>query len=110
MIESQFLYLTTIGWRTGKQHTIEIWYVTHNEKYYIMSERGINAHWVRNINRNPRISFNINNSNYDGEGRVIDSTKESQLAAQISEIMNAKYHWDQGLILELRPLSQTTVS
>ncbi|RPI81504.1 MAG: DUF385 domain-containing protein, partial [Nitrosopumilales archaeon] len=50
MIESQFLYLTTIGWRTGKQHRIEIWYVTHNEKYYIMSERGINAHWVRNIN------------------------------------------------------------
>lgn len=104
MIESQFLYLTTIGWRTGKQHRIEIWYVTHNEKYYIMSERGINAHWVRNINHNPRISFSINNSNYEGEGRIIDSTKESQLAAQVSEIMNAKYQWDQGLIVELRSL------
>jgi len=104
LIESQFLYLTTIGWRTGKQHTTEIWYVTHNEKYYIMSEHGINTHWVRNINHNPRISFSINNYNYEGEGRIIDSTKESQLAAQVSEIMNAKYQWDQGLIVELRPL------
>lgn len=75
-----------------------------------MSERGINTHWVRNINYNPRISFSINNSSYEGEGRIIDSTKESQLAVQVSEIMNAKYHWDQGLIVELRPLGQTTVS
>jgi deazaflavin-dependent oxidoreductase (nitroreductase family) len=104
LIESQFLNLTTIGWRTGKQRRIEIWYVTHNDKYYIMSERGFSAHWVRNINHNPRISFSINKSNYEGEGRIIDSTKESQLAAQVSEIMNAKYHWDQGLIVELRPL------
>jgi hypothetical protein len=102
--ESQFLYLTTIGWRTGRQHRIEIWYVTRNQRYYIMSERGNNAHWVRNINHNSRISFSINNSNYEGEGRIIDSMKESQLAAQISEIMNVKYHWDQGLIVELSPL------
>ncbi len=70
----------------------------------MMSERGINAHWVRNINHNSRISFSINDSNYEGEGRIIDSTKESQLAAQVSEIMNARYHWDQGLIVELRSI------
>lgn len=70
-----------------------------------MSERGINAHWVRNINHNSRISFSINNSEHEGEGRIVDSTKESQLAAQVSEIMNAKYRWDQGLIVELKPLN-----
>ena len=70
-----------------------------------MSERGINAHWVRNITHHSRISFNINNSEYEGEGRIIDSTKESHLAAQVSEIMNAKYRWDQGRIVELRPLN-----
>jgi hypothetical protein len=68
-----------------------------------MSERGMKAHWVRNINHNPRISFSINDSEYEGEGRIVDSKKESQLAAQVSEIMNAKYHWDQGLIVELSP-------
>lgn len=86
LIESQFLHLTTIGWKTGKQHRIEIWYVTHNEKYYVMSERGMNAHWVRNINHNPRISFNVNNLKYEGEGRIIDSKRETQLAAQFQKL------------------------
>ena len=69
-----------------------------------MSE-GKNAHWVRNINHNARISFSIDGLNYKGEVRVIDFLKESQLAAQVSELMNAKYKWDQGLIVELEPLN-----
>lgn len=94
-----------MGWRTGKQHRIEIWYVNYNGKYYVMSELGKNAHWVRNINHNTRISFSIDGLNYEGEARVIDFLKESQLAAQVSEMMNTKYKWDQGLIVELEPLN-----
>jgi hypothetical protein len=28
--QPQLLYLTTIGWKTGKQHRIEIWFVEFN--------------------------------------------------------------------------------
>jgi hypothetical protein len=70
-----------------------------------MSELGENAHWVQNINHNARISFSIDGLTYNGEARVIDLLKESQLAAQVSELMNAKYKWDQGLIVELEPLN-----
>lgn len=56
----QFLYLTTKGWKTGKQHRIEIWFVQCNKMYYVMSERGKQAHWVQNIMHNPRISFAVN--------------------------------------------------
>jgi hypothetical protein len=49
--------------------------------------------------------LSIDGLNYEGEARVIDFLKESQLAAQVSEMMNAKYQWDQGLILELEPLN-----
>ena len=70
-----------------------------------MSELGKNAHWVRNINHNPRISYNIEGLNYEGEARVIDFLKESQLAMKVSELMNGKYQWDQGLIVELEPLN-----
>jgi len=66
-----------------------------------MSELGKNAHWVQNINHNGRISFSIDGLNYKGEARVIDFLKESQLAARVSSMMNAKYKWDQGLIVEL---------
>lgn len=94
-----------MGWKTDKQHTIEIWYVNYNRKYYVMSELGKNAHWIRNINHNPRISFSIDGLNYEGEARVIDFLKESQLATKVSELMNGKYQWDQGLIVELEPLN-----
>lgn len=70
-----------------------------------MSELGKNAHWVRNIIHSARISFSIDGLNYKGEARVIDFLKESQLAAQVSELMNAKYKWGQGLIVELEPLN-----
>lgn len=70
-----------------------------------MSELGKNAHWIRNINHNPRISFSIDGLNYEGEARVIDFLNESQLATKVSELMNGKYQWDQGLIVELEPLN-----
>jgi hypothetical protein len=30
--------------------------------------------------------------------------KETRLAAEVSELMKVKYKWDQGLIVELKPL------
>jgi hypothetical protein len=51
----QFLYLTTKGWKTGKQHRIEIWFVQYNKRYYIMSELLEFAHWVQNIIHDPHV-------------------------------------------------------
>jgi deazaflavin-dependent oxidoreductase (nitroreductase family) len=72
------LYLTTLGWKTGKQHRIEIWFAEHNGKYYIISERRDSAHWVQNIKHNPAVSFSINNNNvFRGNARIVDQEKES---------------------------------
>jgi len=48
-----------MGWKTGKEHRIEIWFVEHNKKYYVISEIGESAHWIRNISYNPRITFTL---------------------------------------------------
>ena len=40
MSKTQFPYLTTHGWKTGKQHRIEIWFVEHNERYDINLSNG----------------------------------------------------------------------
>ncbi len=60
MSKTQFLYLTTRGWKTGKQGRIEIWFVEHNERFYILSERREGAHWVQNIKHDPQVSFSTN--------------------------------------------------
>jgi hypothetical protein len=105
----QFLYLTTHGWKTGKQHRIEIWFVEYNGKYYIISELLDSAHWVQNIKRNPAvISFSINDKVFKGNARIIvDQVKESALTAEVLKLMNTKYKWSQGLIVELMPINSS---
>jgi deazaflavin-dependent oxidoreductase (nitroreductase family) len=101
--EPQFLYLTTTGWKSGKPHEIEIWYVEHDGRYYLVSERLERSHWVQNIQRNPAISFRVGENQFRGKGRTLDRKKEPQLAAQVSALMDAKYDWSDGLIVELAP-------
>ena len=98
---SQFLHLDTIGWKSGKQHKIEIWFVQSNERYYIMSEHRKHAHWVQNIIHDPRVSFTVNHTTFTGTARVVDRNKEPELTAGVSELMGTKYGWNEGLIVEL---------
>ncbi|MDQ3975781.1 MAG: nitroreductase family deazaflavin-dependent oxidoreductase [Thermoproteota archaeon] len=98
---SQFLYLTTIGWRSRKEHKIEIWFVEHKERYYIMLELQKKADWVQNIIRNPRVSFTINDTIFKGTARIVEQDKEPQLTAEVSKLMSTKYGWNGGLIVEL---------
>ncbi len=73
------MYLTTIGWKSRKQHKIEIWFVEHKERYYIMSELEKKAHWVQNIIHNPRISFTINDRMFTGTAQIVEQDKEPEL-------------------------------
>ena len=107
MIKPQFLYLTTRGWKTGNQHRIEIWFVEYNERYYIISERLESAHRVQNIKHNPKVSFSINDNVFKGNARIVDQEKEAALAAEVFKLMDTKYKWSQGLIVELTPINST---
>jgi len=92
----QFLYLDTTGWKTGRRHRIEIWFVEHAGKYYVMSEGGERAHWVRNVMHNPKVSFSVAGSSLSGFARVVKEGNE-----QVKKLMKEKYGWDSGLIVEL---------
>jgi deazaflavin-dependent oxidoreductase (nitroreductase family) len=98
---SQFLYLTTNGRKTTRQHTIEIWFVEYNKKYYILSESKKSSDWVQNIISDPNVSFDVNNKTYKGYARLVDKSKEPTLANAVSDLMFSKYGWNDGLIVEL---------
>ncbi len=103
--EPQFFYLTTIGRKSGKPHQIEIWFVHHDGYYYLVNEGGL-SDWVQNITATPTVTFSIGSrdaNQIDGVGRVIDPEAEPVLAAAIRALMDAKYNWSDGLIVELKP-------
>ena len=96
--------MITHGWKSGKEHRIEIWYVEHDKKYYIISERLEGAHWVQNIKHDSRVSFSTRDNHvFNGIARIVDREKDSGLAEEISKLMNVKYKWNEGLIVELTP-------
>jgi hypothetical protein len=90
-----------------KEHRIEIWFVELNERYYIISERLEGAHWVQNIKHNPAVSFSIHDKIFKGSSRIVDQENESALTAEVSKLMDTKYKWSQGLIVELTPINST---
>jgi len=98
--------LTTKGWKTGRQHRIEIWFVSYVGKYYVISERKEKAHWVQNIMHNPTVMFTVNSKSFEDTARTVDEVTEQKLAAEIANLMNAKYGWSDGLIVGLTPHNQ----
>jgi uncharacterized pyridoxamine 5'-phosphate oxidase family protein len=96
--------LNTTGWKSSKKHEIEIWFVEYNKKYYIVSERRERAHWVQNIKQNPTVKFKVSNKMFEGIARSVEPMREPELVARISKLMDSKYKWSQGLIVELAPL------
>jgi deazaflavin-dependent oxidoreductase (nitroreductase family) len=98
-----YLYLTTNGHKSGRPHEIEIWFVLHAGRYYLVSEKRERSHWVQNIRHTPALVFRVGGQRFNGQGRVVDPGAEPELAAAVRALMNDKYGWSNGLIVELTP-------
>ncbi|PJF24898.1 MAG: hypothetical protein CUN53_15515 [Phototrophicales bacterium] len=104
-----YLYLTTTGRKTGNPHRIEIWYVEHDQRYYLASERREASHWVQNIAANPAVTFSIGTRDNPesvlplsaGKARILDDKASSRLVADVKRALEAKYKWSDGLIVQL---------
>ncbi len=98
-----FLYLSTKGWKSGKPHEIEIWFVEYEGRYYIVSEMKARAHWVQNIQHNPAIQVTVGKRKFQGTGRILAQEKDVELIGEVAKLMKKKYGWGEGTIVELRP-------
>jgi deazaflavin-dependent oxidoreductase (nitroreductase family) len=103
LTELPYLYLTTTGWQSGRPHEIEIWFTWLDGRYYLIAERGEQSHWVRNLRRQPAITFRVGDQIFAGMARVIEAAQEPELHRQISQLSEAKYGWGDGLVVELTP-------
>src|ERR1044072_233054 len=101
MSEANYLYLTTIGRRTGEPREIEIWFTTHSGRYYLIAEHREQTQWVKNIRHNPRIAFRVGDQSFTGQGRVVDEAREAELWRSLRGLSEKKYGWGGGLVVEL---------
>ena len=51
--------LTVRGRKSGKPHTVKVWFAAGNGKIYVTSARGMDADWVKNLRKNPDATLQI---------------------------------------------------
>ena len=79
-----YCYLTTIGRVSGEPREIEIWFAAQPRGLYLMAGGREQAHWVRNIMKNPAVSVRIGGETFAAVGRrVAPGTEEDALARQL---------------------------
>ena len=102
MEREKYLYLTTLGRKTGKPREIEIWFVPYASRFYVIAEYAT-SNWVRNASANPAVSVRVLASVFPAQARLVDAGTEADLVTHIEELFRAKYGWGEGQIVEITP-------
>ena len=73
----KLVHLTSRGRRSGKTHTVEIWFALKNQKIYL-SHEGKETDWMKNIKKNGHVSLEIGGKNFNGNAHYLeDGTEEA---------------------------------
>src|SRR4051812_40722372 len=79
-----YLYLTTVGRRSGQPHRIEIWFAAQSGRVYLLAGGRERADWVRNLQANARVTVELREETHLGQARVLEAgTAEDQLAREL---------------------------
>jgi deazaflavin-dependent oxidoreductase (nitroreductase family) len=91
--DEAFCYLTTTGRRTGRPHTIEIWYAAapSGTTLYLLAGGGQRADWVRNLAADPEVVVRIGRRGRErpATGRVVEADTAED--AEARRLMLEKY-------------------
>lgn len=70
-IGGSLLLLTTTGRKTGLPRTTPLQYELYNHEVNVAAGSGAECDWIKNIQKNPRIHFQIKNREYSGKAELI---------------------------------------
>ncbi len=101
--KEQYLYLTTIGRKTGLAREIEIWFVEADGKFYLLSGDRGKSQWVKNIQANPRVRVRVGTREFAATARVLDAERDRAAYRFAQKLEKEKYGWGAGLPVEIVP-------
>ena len=74
--------LTTMGRKTGNEHSVWAKAVTYNDMIYF-SRRNPNSDWLKNAIANPMVKVEFDGKKISGEARLVD---DEELSKKISSL------------------------
>ena len=81
--------LITTGRTSGEPREIRIWFASVGNRVYLLSVEGARAHWVRNVEAEPRVRIRIGKRSFEGRARVVVEDEPEDSVAR--ERWAAKY-------------------
>ena len=76
--DSQELSLSTIGRKTGKDRTVELWFVYEEGLVWFLAGKdrnGPTSHWARNLLANPNASLKIGRTVFRARSTKVDDSE-----------------------------------
>lgn len=85
----KLIHLTTTGRKTGKPHTVELWFAAGEGGIYL-SHEGEETDWMKNIRHNNRVSFAIGKRRFKGTARYLEDRSDE--AEKAKAALYEKYY------------------
>lgn len=76
--DEKYIHLTTKGRKTGKPHTVELWFAVAGKKVYL-SHEGAYTDYMKNILKDNRVEFKIGKPRFKGSARIVKSGEAFEL-------------------------------
>ncbi len=81
------LRLTTIGRRTGKRHTVTVWFLVDGDVVYLVTLK-LKRDWPRNVIKNGAVELDIAGNIFKGYAQQITDAKQMDRA---KALLSQKY-------------------
>jgi len=79
----KYIHLTTSGRKTGKSHTVELWFAVSGDRIYL-SHEGEETDWMKNIKKTKRVRFDISGRKFIGDARLLEDHTEEAWTAKVA--------------------------
>jgi hypothetical protein len=66
----KYIHLTTNGRKSGKSHTVELWFSVDRHRVYL-SDEGEETDRMKNIKRNKGVKFEIGGRGFTGKAHLL---------------------------------------
>ena len=66
----KLIFLETRGRRTGKPHSVELWFAVQDDKIYL-SHEGRYTDWMKNLQKYNKVNFRIADTCLSGIARIV---------------------------------------
>jgi len=83
LADLDFCYVTTTGRRSGRPHTVEIWFAMHEDRVFVLSGGGEGSDWVRNLTANPTVGLRLGDRDMICRAGPVEDPEDDELARRL---------------------------